>query len=369
MSSSTLATAALVARKELRDLSRDPRTLFLSFALPLLLFPGLFWMLAAWTPGAEDGGRPFRVALGAPWPGPQGDTSRIAFEPMADAAALSALGDYDALWTGGDPTEGAPLGIIVYDNKRPRSIAAYQALSTLLDAARGRSNYGSFPLHPVDEAAGDLILGLLVPLMLFLFAVSCPLPVAADVSSGEKERGSLEALLSSSAPRTGIVLGKLGAVTAAGFAGTAAYVLGVYLSYRISPAILGPGPYAFTRSPGELFLLTLLGLLITALFSALELAAGTFTRSVREAQLLGMPLLILSMGAVYAAQSVDLAAVPSFLPHLPLVNLALAVRELAQGDWRYEHLFPALCWGILYLAGAAFMSVRMFRRESMILKR
>ncbi len=360
---STLATAGLVARKELRDLSRDPRTLFLSFALPLFLFPALFWMLAAWTPGAEDGGRPFRIALGAPWHGPQADASRFVFVPLDEGE------DYDALWTVGAPDGGAALGTIVYDNKRPRSIAAYRALAALLGEDRRAADYGSVPLHPEEEAAGDLILGLLVPLMLLLFAVSCPLPVAADVSSGEKERGSLEALLATSAPRTGIVLGKLGAVAAAGSAGAAAYALGVYLSYRISPSILGPGPYVFARSPGELLLLGLFGLLITALFSALELAAGTFTRSVREAQLLGMPLLILSMGAVYAAQSVDLREVPAFLPHVPLVNLSLAVRELAQGDLRVGHLIPALCWGILYLAGAAFLSARLFRRESMVLKR
>ena len=369
MTPSILRTAALVAKKELRDLSRDPRTLFVSIGLPLILFPLLFWMLAAWAPAAGTGGRTFRIAVHAAVPDPGPDTPRISFSVLHEGEAGDPTGSglYDALLVP-DP-EGSAAGLIVYDNKNARALEAYQALSSHLQTgARALPTYLPAPLHPPAEAAGRLLLAVVLPLMIFLFSVSCPLPIAADLSSGEKERGSLEPLLSTAAPRTGIVFGKAAATIAAGFAGALAFSLGIYLSYLISPSIAGSGPYVFNLGIADLLLLLFLGFLITAIFSALELAAGIFTRSVREAQLLGMPLLVLSMGAVYAAQAADLRSASPLLPHIPLVNLALAIREIALGELRYTHAAAAVAWGILYLCGAIYLSKRMFDHEGSILK-
>lgn len=382
MTAGVLRAARVVAGKELRDLARDPRTLFLSLALPLLLFPVLFWILAE-VPAGGAGGAVLKIAVRADAGFPAGDAPPLRFvrlqpdsaEAVQPAEALIAGGRFDAVLTAAG-SGGDRRYRVDYDNGNKASIAAYQALRVYLqnlEAPREAAEVGgaaveAAALHPAETAAGKLLFSSLLPLLLFLFAVTCPLPIAADLSSGEKERGSLEPLLSTSAPRGGIVLGKLAATIVAGFASVCAFGAGLALSYALSPAILGPVKIAFPMGPADAIAACCLAFLITAIYAALELAAGIITRSVREAQLLGMPLLVVSMGAVYVAQSVDPRAVPALYLHVPLVNLALAVGEAARGEIRALHLAAALLWGIAYLAGAALLSRRMFDRESVVFR-
>lgn len=378
----TFRAARAVAAKELRDLARDPRTLFLSLALPLLLFPVLFWILAE-VPSGGKRGELHPIAVRADAGIPSGDAPPLRFVLLEGGSAdtelpaerLIAGGGFDAVLSATGPAEDRRFSV-AYDNANKASIAAFQAVRAYVAAAEApreqNENAGpgveAAPLLPPEEAAGKLLLGSLLPLLVFLFAVTCPLPIAADLSSGEKERGSLEPLLSTSAPRGAIVLGKLAATIAAGFASACAFGAGLALSYALSPSILGSERFSFPMGPGEAAAAFCLVFLITAIYAALELAAGIITRSVREAQLLGMPLLVVSMGAVYIAQSADPRAVPALYLHLPLVNLALAVGEAARGDIRALHLTAALLWGLVYLVGAAFLSRRMFERESVVFR-
>jgi len=373
-------TAVLVVRKELRDLVRDPRTVLISLVLPLLLFPLLFWILGNYQ-GADraDAGR-FKIAVTGVLPPGYRDTQRLRFLAPADTEGASPgpesllrSGTADAVLTIGE-TAGVRQFSVVYDNVDNTSIGAFEALASYIQQQEkaadpaAATQVRAAPLSPPEQARGRLLLSLMLPLLLFLFAVTCPLPFAADLSAGEKERGSLEPLLSTSAPRSGIVMGKFLATLIAGYAGVSAFSLGIFLSCVISPSVIGTEAMTFGLSFPAALLLVLFSLLVSALFAALELAAGLFTRSVREAQLLGMPLLVLSMGAVHIARSIDLRRVPPLYPHLPLVNLALAVRELGLGEPQPGHLAAALLWGSVYLAGTLLVAQRLFNREAVISK-
>jgi len=374
-------TAAQVVRKELRDLVRDPRTMLISLVLPLLLFPLLFWILGKYP--AADGPKTdrYKIAVFGEIPPEYPDAAGLRFFPADDPAAktdpenLLRSGACDAVLTV-TTAAGGQRARIVYDNTDRVSVGAFGALVSYLgerekapDADQPvKTEIQAAPLFPPDLARGRLLLSLMLPLLLFLFAVTCPLPFAADLSAGEKERGSLEPLLSTSAPRNGMILGKFLAILIAGYASVGAFSLGIFLSCVISPSVIGTEPMTFSPSVGVVLLLIPLSLLITGLLSALELAAGLFTRSVREAQLLGMPLLVLSMGIVHIAQGVDLRRVPPLYPHLPLVNLALAVRELGLGTPRPGHLAAAFLWGAVYLAATLLAAQRLFNREAVISK-
>lgn len=372
---SSIDTALAVLRKELTDIVRDPRTLILSVALPLILFPLLFWILSQEKPAVTDEYAPYRAALVATdAPAPIADSSRfeLAMEEQYDSALL--FQGYDLVIIAA--AEGREEEYTVYyDNLDPVSSRAAVLLRSLLSSEK---NYSSRegedssqiilrPLIPPETAEGRSFLSLILPFMVLIFAVSCPLPIAADLSAGERERGSLEPLLATAASRTAVIVGKEGALILASLASVGAYFLGVYISYRLIPSIAGETTMSFDLDLSQLLILSILTILATALFAALQLLLGTLTRSVREAQLSGMPLLILAMGTVYLAQNSALKPFPLWKLHLPVVNLALMIRTVALDRFEVSQWIVVALWMVVYLLLIIGITIYSYSREKILL--
>ena len=147
--------------------------------------------------------------------------------------------------------------------------------------------------------AGTAMWSKILPVMLLLWALTGAFYPAVDLCAGEKERGTLETLLSSPAERSEIVLGKLltimlfSMVTAVlnlvSMGMTGWMVLGAAAGLRAAAAR--------RRSSGSGVALVP----ISALFSALCLALAAFARSTKEGQYYLMPLLLVTMPLVDAA--------------------------------------------------------------------
>jgi len=373
-----LSIIRIVAVKELKDFFRDPRSLALSLGLPLVLFPLLFWVLSDNKPVTVQSDRIFQIGIDpAVTIDPAILDSEFLFLCETDENyPLNWRNEYDALlWL--DVQEGRTM--IIYDNSNPLSISAFRYLDTILSGPPELSHpvlkqevslpQTARPMFSQEDADGKMFLGLILPFIFFIFAITCPLPGAADLSSGEKERGCLEPLLSTAAPRSGLILGKLAAASLIGLCSVSAYILGVYLSCLISPDILGPQTMTFSLTFGQIGVLSLLLLLLTCLFTAVEICAGFITKSIREAQLLVMPLLMVGMGAVYTAQSLEIAHKSWIYSHLPLVNLALAVRETALDRMITADVASAIVWSLIYLILMTFLAVRMFQKEFSLVKK
>ncbi|WP_319561169.1 ABC transporter permease subunit [Marispirochaeta sp.] len=374
-------TALIVGRKELQDFFRDPRSIVLTLVLPVVLFPLLFWVLAERRPERPADGRVFTIALAGEDPDFLRRTDPGYFVHVLPDSSIAEseaerrkllFGSFDAvIHYKGDAGHKTP--IVYFNNADSNSAAAVSYLQHSPQKTEGRTQqqqepaqFQTAPIYASEVAAGKMFLALVLPFMIFIFAATCPLPVAADLSAGEKERFSLEPLLSTAAPRSGIAAGKLLAAACAGCISVGAYFIGVYVSVLISPEIVGEQAMVFSFDASQFFITGTLIVLATAFFAALELTAGFMARSVREAQLLGMPLLFVSMGAVYVAQSVDLKHVPAIFPHLPLVNLGLVIREAALDRIDPSHAAFTIAWSIAYLFCAALASVHRFKHESVI---
>ncbi|WP_158084143.1 ABC transporter permease [Marispirochaeta aestuarii] len=370
-----IPAALITARKELKDFFRDPRSIILTLVLPVVLFPLLFRVLEERSPEASGRQRIFTIGLSGEVPDFLSRTDPGYFVDDIDepAAAENDTERRRLLFSRYDAVVISESGTVYYNNADPESEAAVRYLqeaSGSMDGKKkqlqGDSAFSAAPLYRPEDAAGKLFLSLVLPFMVFIFASTCPLPVAADMSAGEKERLSLEPLLCTAAPRSGIISGKLLAAALAGCISVGAYFLGISISVLISPEILGDEAMIFNIDPSQYLLILTLMLLATSFFAALELTAGFMARSVREAQLLGMPLLFVSMGAVYIAQSIDLQHVPLLIPHIPLVNLGLVIREAALDRVNPYHASAAILWSLFYLFCAAFASVHRFKHESVI---
>ncbi|MCH2181936.1 MAG: ABC transporter permease subunit [Mariniblastus sp.] len=180
-----------------------------------------------------------------------------------------------------------------------------------------------------------------LPLIIVIWCLTGAFYPAVDLCAGEKERGTFETLLSSPARRDEIAIGKwltvmsfsivtsLLNLISMGFTG---FLVASRLGSGMAPAMgIGVPPLACV---GWL-LLALLP--ISALFSAVAMAAASFARSSKEGQYYLVPLMMISlplmMLPMLPAARLDLGT-----SLIPVSGLMLMLRGLIEG--KYQECIP-----------------------------
>ena len=177
----------------------------------------------------------------------------------------------------------------------------------------------------------------ILPFIIMIWSLTGAFYPAVDLCAGEKERGTFETLLSSPAHRTDIAIGKLLTVMSFSMATSILNLLsmgftGLFVYSRMGgtaggmAAALGPPPIA---AIGWL-LIALIP--ISALFSAMALAAAAFARSSKEGQYYLIPLMMfcmpLMMVPMMPAAQMDLGT-----SLIPICGLMLLLRGLIEGQF------------------------------------
>lgn len=240
-----------------------------------------------------------------------------------------------------------PEPIIVYSRARERSLIAFARLHGVLRRwieRVGDDNLAvgglparaakPFSLETVNVAEDNAMLGAatwakILPMLLVLWAMTGAFYPAVDLCAGEKERGTLEALLSSPALRGEIVVGKLLTVMLFSALTAALNLLALGLT---GYAALGRLPGFSLPSPVAAVWLGLALAPMAALFGALSLALAAFARSTKEAQYYLMPLMMLTMPLVLLPQSpgVELSLGTSLIP---ISGVVLLLRSAMEGGF------------------------------------
>ena len=217
----------------------------------------------------------------------------------------------------------------------------------------------------------------ILPFVLLIWALTGAFYPAIDLCAGEKERGTLETLLSSPAERSEIVAGKMLTVMLFSMATSLLNLAsmgatGLIVMSRVGSlgkVVLGAG---FGLPPWSAVLWMIVALVpVSALFAALCIALAVIARSTKEGQyylmplvLVAMPLLILPM-----APGVELTLGTSLVP---LTGLVLLLRTLLEGEWRTV-LWPPMFLPVVAVTGACcYIAVRwavdQFNKESVLFR-
>jgi sodium transport system permease protein len=391
-----VSTIFVILRKELTDLFRDVRSVSVSLLVPVILFPLVFGVMAANLRNQSDPTQePIVVATGAldaALAGALEQVPQLAPKVSPDPEAVLSAGEAEvALFPSGDGSYDPlhPELTVVYRPGKPRSLLGAELVArvvTEVTVSLRRSILESVPFEGVDgrlaepvvldrRALGDLetqagldFLGFLVPLLLIVATCISPLPSAADLGAGEKERGTLSTLLVSPVTGSSLVLGKLAAVSVMGVLGTLSFGVGVSISLAISPDLLGIDEMVFSLAPGRILLLTVFGVGLALCFSAVELLLSLLAKSPKEAQVFFVPLLILSTAAGYGTYLMDLSRLSPWLVHLPILNVGIAVKQVLLGEGSPSLPLVAGAWMAVYLTLAVFASLRLVRNEKVVLR-
>ncbi len=363
------AMAALYGA-EMRMVLRDRRTVFASIVLPLVVMPAMllstYWVQDLRESGSREGVLLYAVdgsvAQGRTWidaararldsPGKGRNPAGLKFRQVEtdDPARSLGLGEVHFVLREETPGPGVPHLLIDYRSDRGASGRGAAAFGEALTAARREHRQAllqerGFAARPsqvvqvtgIDvssegEAAG-LAFGRGLTALLLFFILSAGAVVATDSIAGEKERGTLETLLTTAASRGEIVAAKHLAIFTVALAVTVIQTASflAYVGLRLVPI---PAGLAAAVSPSAAGLLLLLALPVAALASAVLLLVSGLARSYKEAQLYFVPVFLLGL----------VPALAPFLPGLPLrsaillvpvSNVAVAVKEVLGGsrDW------------------------------------
>lgn len=190
-------------------------------------------------------------------------------------------------------------------------------------------------------------LGVVLMPFLVLLMLSGGSIVAVDAISGEKERGTLETLLTTAASRTEIVRAKLLAVIAVGLAVAVINVANL-LVYLVVGLLDLPANFAVEVSPLELLLLLLLFVPVAVLVASALLLLSGASKSFKEYQVYFFPVFLVFTIPSFAAAlpGIDLHSVIALVP---LAGVAVAVREILVGEMD----FPFLALAFLSTGGLA----------------
>jgi sodium transport system permease protein len=396
-----MKTVFTVFRKELLDTVRDRRTLMFMIVIPLLLFPLLFKIMFSVQEShvKKEEQKLLRVAVydrgnaaalmdmlrnredlamveGIPQDSLRAfiqrdelDCAFVIEEDFDDEVADLEPGRIDVYYKSTDDQR-----IIV--NRLMEILQDYE--EQILEARFRRLDLDDDVVHGIDirkhniasmkEQFGKQVGGFL-PYIFILFCFMGAMYPAIDLGAGEKERGTLETLLTAPVNRFHILLGKFGVIVLTGIMSAIVSMIGLYAGLRQSNELPPEIFDTIVKILGTSTIVTIFSLLLplTVFFAGILLSVSLSARSFKEAQSLITPLNL----AVIIPAAVGL--VPGITMNfktalIPVLNVSLATKEIIAGTMKPGDLAVVYASLSLYAVLSLLGSVLWFRRESTIFR-
>ena len=220
----------------------------------------------------------------------------------------------------------------------------------------------------VKEQLGKMIGGFLPYIFIIFCFTACMYP-AIDLITGEKEKGTMETLLSSPASRFQILIGKMLTISIVGLSAALMTIVGMVVGLKFLPDI----PSDFLATINDIvsvkFIVMLFAMLIplSIFFAGLLSALVIRAKSFKEAQTMVTPMMFV---IIIPAM---LALIPGVVLNwqtafIPVLNIALATKEIIAGTINMAMYAAIVLSLIAFALLAAFISYKQFSKESMVLK-
>lgn len=380
-----------VYQKEMLDLVRDRRTLISMVVVPLLVIPLLLnvstRLMSRMQENAENEAKSMAVAIHVTTPAIREALEKAQIQIVEKDDLKDAVLKKTAA-AGVEEIAGSPIEVEIYaDNSNPTSTAAAARVRLALDDLKDEKvreslkNSGipasvltPFVVKKTNIAGArkmsGMIWGSMLGYLLLLLMFAGGMYPVIDMTAGEKERKTIEALLSSPASRLEIVLGKnLAAMTAIFI--TAILTLGSMVYSLKGSKTKSPELQEMMQTiPLDAHTLTLIGLTLVplAMFAAaLMFAIAIFARSYKEGQSYLTPLVFVVIFPALMGGMSGLEMTPA-LCLIPIFNASQMIRGILLGDVSTANFAITMAANLVY-AGVAFsIATRQFENESVLFR-
>lgn len=391
MSAASMARVATVARKELTDMFRDRRTAMVTLLSAIAAGPIFLLLIFNLIASQADRARDLRLPIA----GREHAPALAAFLERQQVTLTPAPADYEAHIRGGDldvvlvvdpqfardVADGKPATVrLVFDRSRDRARPSIDQAEALLRsynrlwgqqrlALRGVAGSVAAPLQvenidlATPQQSGALVLFLVAYYGLFA-SVMGGMAVSLDTTAGERERQSLEPLLTTPARPGELVAGKWIATSAFNGLVVLLTLTGFYLTLSFAPLPAVGIPFLFGTREFVRFIVVLVPLIL--LLPAILLYVGSRARAYKEAQA-NVSVLLFVISLLPVVQLFLQRKDPDWIALVPvsgqysLLNVALRGEALPWTQLAISYAVP-LALAALFLVGVA----RLLSRESIL---
>ncbi len=389
-------TILTVIKKELKDTLRDRKTLISAIIMPALTLPLILFGVTALQKSLIDKEKTkeLKIALiDAPEEVSEyfKDSSFVLYHDVELSVAKDSVEaeDFDAVLefssdfsTQIDSLRSAQLKFyykstnLMVKRRVESKLDLYKA--EILSQRMEKAGIDKELINPVSlqeiniasakEQLGDIVGGF-IPYIFILFCfMGCMYP-ALDLITGEKERGTIETLLTVPASRFKILMGKTFTIALVGIVAALMTIGGLVVGINFIDDI----PNEFLSSISDLislkFIVMLLAMLLplSLFFAGVLSAVVVRASSFKEAQSYVTPMsfLVIIPAMIALMPGMELSWSTALIP---ILNVALATKEIVGGTmnmFMYSGIVFSL---ILFAVGAVYLSFREFSKEGNVLK-
>ena len=402
MSDGSFRRVRSIAKKEVVEFTRDWRTFIAIIVIPLLMFPLLFILFpvlleseAAELDALElsiiiqTDGLPENLAENISLSG-----MNYSIEILPETSTLSEPGQdidrvrnssTDAILRFESNEDIWGYAILHLSTSERSNEARYRILNVLNEwensEIRERIDQGGLDVNETldplrwdgEISTGDvatsgeqsgMILSLFIPLVLAIWTYSSAIQPSIDMTAGERERGTLEALLCLPCSRMELLFGKWLAVATITGVGVLLQIFGLLfaIGYLATSSFIGVPQLSVV----SILLIVLSIMLFAIMVVAFELALAMRSHSVKEAGSILAPALMLILFPALFTQVINLDGIEGFWFAIPVVNILLALRELLMNRVITEHVIIWAVSSLIYASLAAYYASKQFSREDIV---
>jgi len=389
----------VLLRKELLELVRDHRSLFLMIVVPLLLYPVLALLSGGLAvkqvSDVKEGvakvtvvGAELPVDLGAQLseldtievlPSPENPFEWLASQKLD--AVLQLPGATNQILQG----DGTIEVVLHYVESRELSQRVRRDLEKILIgwsksivksrlAQRGLKPSVARPIsisaenNATASQVGLVVMGRILPMLIVMMIVLGAFYPAIEVTAGEKERGTLQTLLTAPISALEIVTGKFLLVFCVSAISGAANILSLGLMLLMVTMLpeMAEADIAFSLSWLQVTGLAFVTVLVGLMFAAIMITVAVLARSFKEAQNYLTPVYFISILPVLFVQLPGLS-LEGVIQVVPVINLALLMRGIVESTVTAQQMFVVVTTSIMYTAAVLVVAARIFSKEAILL--
>ena len=271
----------------------------------------------------------------------------------------------------------APNVEIYFNSSDPASSGAYDRLYAMLDAYESslsnrfdinRGGQDSFDLADSKDTTG-MLFSSMMPMLLMIFLFSGCMAIAPESIAGEKERGTIAALLVTPIKRSEIAVGKIMALSVLALLSGVSSTAGTILSL---PKLMGGFQDGFSAdlySGMDYLLLCIVILSTVLLLVALISIISAYAKTVKEAQTTVTPLMIvvilIGVTAMFGAGAKS--GVAAYL--IPLYNSVQCMIGLFSFQFVPINLLITVACNLVYTGICVYCLTKMFQSEKIMFSR
>ena len=392
-----------IFKKELKETLRDKRTMIMMVVIPMLVFPLLINVVTSISGSFEDSAEEKKIKIGI-----IGDTSDYLAQKLYDIP--SSFGPKEVVAYAGDSSQmlndyrNEKLDLLLFyePNIQKKLDANEKAIvkwtldktkignqglaKSYMQIIEAEARFLRYDALGIDEEAlkpfeviyensaseqqmiGELAGGFLPYIFIAFGFMGCMYP-AIDLFTGEKERGTIETLLSTPVHRWKILVGKMLVIILSGLMAAFSALLGLFLSIQyldMVPDVKLIEVISTILTPTFIIKLFFLLLPLTIFFAGVMVPVSVYTKTFKEAQSIIAPMNIVvilpAMVGLFPGIELNIATAC-----VPILNIVLTTKSLIAGN--VDYLLFALSFAVmLILAGVAVLfSFRQFGKESNVL--